>query len=94
MLIHYIRKDKTEKSKGKPIGIVIALDEDTFGWSLCNPKDKWNKKLGLEIAKSRAEKLNKNKLLSKLEGYPTFDKVKKPLKYIEQKAKLYFKIGS
>jgi len=58
MLITYIRKNKTDKSKGIPIGCVVALDKNHIGWSLCNPKDKWNRKRGLEIATGRAKNNN------------------------------------
>lgn len=56
MVIRYIRENKTEKSKGNPIGIIIALDKDHIGWSLKNKKDKWNKDIGKQIAINRAKK--------------------------------------
>ena len=93
MLITYIRKNKTEKSKGQPIGCVVALDKNHIGWSLKNEKDKWDKKRGLEIAKKRAEKTIEKKydLFKNIFGYPAFDKVYPIYKYIEQKAEIYFK---
>jgi len=54
MIIRYIRENKTDKSKGNPIGIIIALDKDHIGWSLKNKKDKWNKDIGMKIARNRA----------------------------------------
>lgn len=105
MLITYIRKNKTEKSKGVPIGCVVALDKNHIGWSLCNPKDKWNKKLGLEIAKGRASN-NKNvydfhETLRKSPGYkigwlfPIYCErarlIALSYRYIQQKAEIYFK---
>lgn len=51
MLIQYIRN-----SMKRPIGVVVALSKDKIGFSLCNPKDNWNKKIGLQIAKARAKK--------------------------------------
>jgi len=55
MLIKYIR-EKADKGKGKPIGVIVALDKNKIGWSLCSKKDSWSKDLGIKIAKGRAEK--------------------------------------
>lgn len=51
-LISYIRNNK-----GEPKGVVVAVregDEVFYGYSLCSPKDKWNKKQGVKIATARA----------------------------------------
>ena len=54
-LKEYIRKEK----KGQPIGVVVAKkvseNKVRIGFSLCNPKDKFDKELGERIALSRAE---------------------------------------
>ena len=49
MIIKYIRDDTN-----RPIGVVVSLGDGSLGWSLCNPKDMWNKALGRKIALSRA----------------------------------------
>jgi hypothetical protein len=61
MLIRYIRdyklahKDNKENiEKSCPYGCIVALDKDKIGWAFCNPRDKWNRKLGLQIARNRA----------------------------------------
>jgi len=89
-LIQYIRKNKT------PTGIVIATGKNKIGWSLLNKKDKWNKHIGLEIAKGRA---NKNVLwfnsygadLSAEENPRLFKDLLPALVKMEQRAKKYFK---
>jgi len=40
---------------GKPIGVIVALNEKRIGISLCNKKDRWNKKIGIEKALDRAK---------------------------------------
>jgi len=51
-LVQYIRDEKNQ-----PFGVVVALVVDgevRLGVSVCNKKDKFNKKLALEIAVGRA----------------------------------------
>lgn len=48
MLIKYY------KSSHKRKGIIIAIDKNVLGWSLCHPKDKFDSIKGLRIALSRA----------------------------------------
>ena len=50
MLIKYVR-DK----KGNRVGVVVATGASKVGWSLCNHKDKWDRKKGLMIAEARAD---------------------------------------
>ena len=50
MLIQHIRHCE------KLIGTVVAIDKDSIGWSQCSPRDKFNKKRGIEIAEGRAIK--------------------------------------
>jgi hypothetical protein len=49
MLISYVRNDK-----GQPIGVVASPGKYLVGVSICNPKDKFDRQLGLEIACGRA----------------------------------------
>ena len=103
MLINYIRKQYANKEKGifnsSPIGIVVALDKNKIGWSLLNPKDKWNKKIGLSIAIGRANKFTDEKdLFEQLESDKillihtrAYQKVKPIYDYVKQKAQIYFK---
>ncbi len=52
MLIRYIRDRHYNK-----IGVVVALDKDRIGWSLCHTSmgDKFDRAKGLAIATGRAE---------------------------------------
>ncbi len=53
MLIKYIRDKKDAK-----VGVVVALDQEHIGYSLCNKShgDKFDREKGLSIAIGRAEK--------------------------------------
>ena len=59
MLVKYLREETNDGTKGKPFGVVVAIDKETIGYSICNPKDRWNKKRGIEIAVGRAMKNGK-----------------------------------
>jgi len=52
MLIRYIRDRKNRK-----VGVVVALDADRVGWSMCHTTagDKFDREKGLKIAIGRAE---------------------------------------
>jgi hypothetical protein len=58
MLVKYLREETNDGTKGKPFGVVVAIDEGVIGYSICNPKDRWDKKRGIEIAVGRAMKSN------------------------------------
>jgi hypothetical protein len=50
MIFGYVKNEN-----GKRIGVVAATSPDNIGWSMCHiPKDKFDKKLGLQIAVGRA----------------------------------------
>lgn len=51
ILIKYYRVNNKLK------GVVVALDKDIVGWSMCHPRDTFNKTRGLNIAISRASYL-------------------------------------
>lgn len=50
MLIEYIRNQDRE-----PVGCIVAIDRDSIGISLLNPKDTFNRNLAKKIAIGRAE---------------------------------------
>jgi hypothetical protein len=50
MLIEFLRNSKRE-----PIGCVVAIDKNSIGISLLNPKDEFDRKLAKKIAIGRAE---------------------------------------
>lgn len=50
MLVTYVRD-----FEGVPFGVVVAVDREKIGVSCCNPKDKFVKKVGIKIARQRAE---------------------------------------
>lgn len=61
MLVEYVRlHDRT------PIGTIVAVDKDHIGMSLCNPKDRFSKKIGTTIAKGRAE--NSHEMIEIIRG--------------------------
>lgn len=71
LLIEYYR-DKNRN----PIGVVVATNKDVVGWSLCHikaiyyhPSDKFDKKLGLNIAIQRADKASAMSESEKVEYY-------------------------
>lgn len=49
-LIQYVRDRVTRH----PVGVVVAVSPNSFGFSLCNPKDRFNKARGKSIATQRA----------------------------------------
>jgi hypothetical protein len=49
MLISYIRD-----TNRVPFGVVVALNKDLFGVSICSPRDRFNKAMGIKIAEGRA----------------------------------------
>lgn len=80
MLICYVReKPGKPDTKGRPIGVVIALDPKRIGWSFCHRKDrnKFSKKRAKEIALKRAEKkdLSEYKSIPR-EIVPVIEKIK------------------
>ena len=55
-----------EETGGDPIGVIVSTERGKVGWSLCNPKDRFDKKLGKMIAINRADTygFDKDSLLS------------------------------
>ena len=51
-MIYQFVKDKHGHRKG----VVVALDKGKVGWSLCNPRDRFDKGIALDIALGRATK--------------------------------------
>ena len=43
-----------KKHSENKIGVMVAIDSDTIGWSLCKKEDIFDKKVGLNIAIGRA----------------------------------------
>lgn len=53
----YIKEYIRETPKGHPIGVVVAIkvgDKAKLGFSLCSPRDKFDRKFGDQIAINRA----------------------------------------
>ncbi len=78
------------------IGTVVALNRDTIGWSQCNPKDTFNKALGVEIAVGRANKGSKTRpVLISIpiadNRYCKIDVIHCELVGMTERAKKYFK---
>ena len=41
---------------GKPFGVIVVTGPDNIGWSICNDKDQFCKRIGKTIARGRAKK--------------------------------------
>lgn len=61
MIIEYVRKPgkivNGEFVKGKPFGCLVAIlqgDTISVGWSLCSPRDEWDRDVAQNIAWARA----------------------------------------
>lgn len=61
-LTSYVGKDeegrpiaKLQHVRGKIRGIVVAIDRNIIGWSLCDKKDKFDLEYGLSLALRRAQ---------------------------------------
>lgn len=52
MLVQYIRNPVNNA----PYGAVVAIGPGEVGWSLCHRKDRFSKKIAVEIAAGRAAK--------------------------------------
>lgn len=86
----YIRNEKNE-----PTGVVVAIEDGKtirFGYALCNPCDKFNKKVGTRIATNRAfdPRVNDDEALAPLLG-DRRQKVLDAYNHLERRAKRYFK---
>lgn len=84
-LINYIRDEKNN-----PRGVVVAIRDDNeifYGFSLCNPEDKWDKPLGIKkaIARARAAEYKLPDVLERRQL--VFDAIQK----IQNRALRYFK---
>lgn len=77
MLIEYVRNKNRH-----PIGVVVAVGKNKIGWSKCNKQDKWDRNLGIQIAKNRAEK-----------GYRTSvpHEVKPKIDHMKKRAHKYYR---
>lgn len=80
-LCEYIRNAKRE-----PIGCIVAIDKDSIGISLLNPKDEFNKKIAKNIAIGRAELGFFPKVPVKKEGL-----VERSIQRMVDRADRYFK---
>lgn len=50
MIVQYVRDENRN-----PFAVVVATDRNEIGVAACNPKDKFNKKIGRMIAAGRAK---------------------------------------
>lgn len=62
VLLHYVRKAKpqtlpaTSKERGRPFGVVVALDKNKIGWSICHNVEPWSREEAVKRASGRAMK--------------------------------------
>jgi hypothetical protein len=84
-LINYIRNDDRQ-----PCGVVVVVregDNVSYGYSICNPIDKWDRKKGVKIAVARAIAGSYNLPI----GKKNHDKVLEGFRHISNRAVKYFK---
>lgn len=84
-LIQYIR----DVNK-KPIGVVVAVDRNKIGWSLCHKDDKWDREKALKIAIGRAWSIDCSDTLVKI-PYRHFDNVSHIITKMLNRASIYYK---
>jgi hypothetical protein len=91
VLKKYIREINTRK----PIGVAVLVrdgKDNLLGYSLCNPKDQFDKKLGYNIALARA---THPKLVNDEVFAPSVPEraevVREHFEYLEDRAERYFK---
>lgn len=77
MLVQYVRRN------GQPCGCVVALDRNVIGWSECNPRDRFCKKRGKEIAIGRAQ--------TGTNSQPLHPETYEVLELINRRSETYFK---
>ena len=53
--------------RGRPIGVIVALSPDKIGWSRCDTRDHFSKRIGKDIAMDRAVKVDKGILPKRLQ---------------------------
>lgn len=73
---------------GNPVGIIVAIDRNQIGWSLCNKKDQFNKHMGRKIAVNRADFYGTNKTLL-LKEVP--DSIKEEIIKMYDRSEKYYK---
>ena len=65
ILVNYLRKSapkscpttsKDGKRRGRPFGVIVAIDKDKIGWSICHNVDNWNREVAIKRAAGRAMK--------------------------------------
>lgn len=69
------------REDGQPVGIMVA-NENGIGWAVTHPRDRFNKELGLRIARGRA--------VSGSEATPP-RRVREQLRRFQDRASRYFK---
>lgn len=76
----YYRKDD-----GNLKGVVVATGKGILGWSMCNPKDIFNKEKGLDIAYRRAEKAERLDASNPIKLLAFYDRVPRTLSDLFEK---------
>ena len=65
ILVNYLRKSAPKscpttsingKRRGRPFGVIVAIDKDKIGWSICHNVDKWSREVAIKRAAGRAMK--------------------------------------
>ena len=89
--IDSIYDSNVQIESGKKIGVVVSIDKDVLGWSLCNKKDKFDKDRGLSIALGRAALASEMSLAERIAYY---EQVPQSLMYefkeMEERSRKYF----
>jgi len=86
-VIQYVRN-----KKNVPHGVIVAIKSDdgfSIGYSLCNKKDRFNKRMALKIAIGRAELSSDPAILAMAMPHP----VKKMASAFWARCKKYYKVS-
>ena len=76
---------------GKKFGVVVAIDRDVLGWSLCNKRDSFDKDKGLAIALGRAALVSEMTTAERSEYYEQIPQsLVKVFEEMKERSRKYF----
>ena len=90
MLIKHLRD-----GRNCPFGTIVAISPTDIGLAICSPRDRFSKKMGVKIAKGRAQthswtRVPNRKLIEELDE-TVLDVVNTELYIMIERSKKYFK---
>lgn len=93
LIVHYVYKYDVRKNEDVKWGLLIGYryntdDKVKFGWSLCNPKDPFNKYIGISKAFARLDNLPTDK---DIKNENELEYLYDEYMFMKERAKRYFK---